>query len=340
MVEGGGTVHTQFLTADLADELQLVVAPFFVGDSRGPPVRRRRALPVEPGPARDARRGAPDRRRRAAALRPVVAVPEDRDRRSSVTPSPLPPSRASAPRCSCRCAFADGFETTARVFTFDGLADGREHLALGLGDRAPAGPGASAAPTPTRLHSECLTGDVFGSQRCDCGPQLREAVERIDAGRRLPALPAPGGPRHRPLRQARRLRAAGPRARHLRGEPRARLRRGRARLHRRRADARARSGSAGVALLSNNPDKAAPAAAGSGSRWPTGCPPGVHLSDCERPLPRHEGAARCAHPRPVRRRPVGLGLLTGHSGRFRLPNGSVALWPSQLFRRPPRGRVN
>jgi 5-amino-6-(5-phosphoribosylamino)uracil reductase len=34
MVEGGGTLHTQFLTADLADELHLVVAPFFVGDSR------------------------------------------------------------------------------------------------------------------------------------------------------------------------------------------------------------------------------------------------------------------------------------------------------------------
>jgi riboflavin-specific deaminase-like protein len=34
MVEGGGTVHTQFLTADLADELHLVVAPFFVGDPR------------------------------------------------------------------------------------------------------------------------------------------------------------------------------------------------------------------------------------------------------------------------------------------------------------------
>jgi 5-amino-6-(5-phosphoribosylamino)uracil reductase len=34
MVEGGGTVHTQFLTADLADELHVVVAPFFVGDSR------------------------------------------------------------------------------------------------------------------------------------------------------------------------------------------------------------------------------------------------------------------------------------------------------------------
>jgi len=36
MVEGGGTVHTQFLTAGLADELQLVVAPFFVGDSKAP----------------------------------------------------------------------------------------------------------------------------------------------------------------------------------------------------------------------------------------------------------------------------------------------------------------
>jgi 5-amino-6-(5-phosphoribosylamino)uracil reductase len=34
MVEGGGTVHTQFLTEGLADELHLVVAPFFVGDSR------------------------------------------------------------------------------------------------------------------------------------------------------------------------------------------------------------------------------------------------------------------------------------------------------------------
>jgi GTP cyclohydrolase II len=43
---------------------------------------------------------------------------------------------------------------------------------------------AAEGPAPlVRPHSECLTGDVFGSQRCDCGPQLREAVERIaDAG--------------------------------------------------------------------------------------------------------------------------------------------------------------
>ena len=80
--------------------------------------------------------------------------------------------------------FADGFAARARVFTFDGLVDGREHLALGLGDRVTAcAARAGERPPLVRLHSECLTGDVFGSQRCDCGPQLREAVERIaDAG--------------------------------------------------------------------------------------------------------------------------------------------------------------
>ena len=71
--------------------------------------------------------------------------------------------------------FSDGFATTARMITFSGLIDGREHLALALG---------TPADVPlVRPHSECLTGDVFGSERCDCGAQLREAVERIaDAG--------------------------------------------------------------------------------------------------------------------------------------------------------------
>jgi 5-amino-6-(5-phosphoribosylamino)uracil reductase len=48
MVEGGGTVHTQFLTHDLADELQLVVAPFFVGDSRAPRFVRDGRFPWNP----------------------------------------------------------------------------------------------------------------------------------------------------------------------------------------------------------------------------------------------------------------------------------------------------
>ncbi|SDS45991.1 GTP cyclohydrolase II [Actinoplanes derwentensis] len=69
--------------------------------------------------------------------------------------------------------FPDGYSTTADVFTFTGLADGREHLALGLGDWQ------NTTSPLVRPHSECLTGDVFGSERCDCGPQLREAAERI-----------------------------------------------------------------------------------------------------------------------------------------------------------------
>ena len=63
MVEGGGTVHTQFLTADLADELQLVVAPFFVGDSRANRFVGDGRFPFNPG-----------RRARLAEVRPIGDV--------------------------------------------------------------------------------------------------------------------------------------------------------------------------------------------------------------------------------------------------------------------------
>ncbi len=63
MVEGGGTVHTQFLAEDLADELQLVVAPFFVGDSRA-----RRFVGDGPFPWN------PDRRARLAEVRRIDDV--------------------------------------------------------------------------------------------------------------------------------------------------------------------------------------------------------------------------------------------------------------------------
>jgi GTP cyclohydrolase II len=69
--------------------------------------------------------------------------------------------------------FSDGFHVDAQVYTFDGLVDGQEHIALGIGDHK------HTATPLVRLHSECLTGDVFGSARCDCGPQLRDAAEKI-----------------------------------------------------------------------------------------------------------------------------------------------------------------
>ncbi|MEU7060190.1 GTP cyclohydrolase II [Streptomyces sp. NPDC046197] len=86
----------------------------------------------------------------------------------------MPDFPAATPRSRVRVPlrFQDGYGVDAELVTFHGLADGQEHLAVVLGEPGPAVP-------LVRLHSECLTGDVFGSARCDCGPQLREAVERI-----------------------------------------------------------------------------------------------------------------------------------------------------------------
>lgn len=52
--------------------------------------------------------------------------------------------------------------------------DEKEHVAFVKGEIDPD------KPVMVRVHSECLTGDVFGSQRCDCGPQLHAALERIE----------------------------------------------------------------------------------------------------------------------------------------------------------------
>src|SRR4051812_20030956 len=94
---------------------------------------------------------------------------------------PLPlPTAAIRTQVTLPLRFGDGYATTARVFSFDGLGDGQEPLAFGLGDRAAAvAPAGEQAVPLVRPHSECLTGGVFSSERCDCGPQLREAVERI-----------------------------------------------------------------------------------------------------------------------------------------------------------------
>jgi len=64
------------------------------------------------------------------------------------------------------------------VHAFESMIDGVEHLALVKGDVS------GADPVLARVHSECLTGDVFGSCRCDCGPQLQLALANIaEAGR-------------------------------------------------------------------------------------------------------------------------------------------------------------
>jgi 3,4-dihydroxy 2-butanone 4-phosphate synthase/GTP cyclohydrolase II len=64
-----------------------------------------------------------------------------------------------------------------RAFGYLSSVDGTEHLALVLGDIGVPGEDGVLV----RMHSECLTGDVFGSQRCDCGDQLAAAMAMIAA---------------------------------------------------------------------------------------------------------------------------------------------------------------
>ena len=61
-----------------------------------------------------------------------------------------------------------------RLYVYRSGVDNASHLALVMGDVANA-----KDPVLVRVHSECLTGDVFGSCRCDCGDQLHEAMRRI-----------------------------------------------------------------------------------------------------------------------------------------------------------------
>ncbi len=64
------------------------------------------------------------------------------------------------------------------IHAFEGVVDGQGHVALTLGDVR------GGEPVLVRVHSQCLTGDIFGSTRCDCGDQLHEALRRIsEAGR-------------------------------------------------------------------------------------------------------------------------------------------------------------
>ncbi len=106
---------------------------------------------------------------------------------------------APAPQLTRRVSQAR-LPTGAGEFNAVGYRDaaGTEHMALVLGDvetggglgSGPGGPGngpgsgSSEEPVLVRVHSECLTGDVFGSARCDCGPQLSQAMAEVAAAGR------------------------------------------------------------------------------------------------------------------------------------------------------------
>ena len=92
-----------------------------------------------------------------------------------------------------------------QVVAFESPLDGETHIALVRGELG------DGLDVMVRVHSKCLTGDVFHSARCDCGQQLTTAMQRIAAeGRGVLLYLNQEGPGHRAGQQDSRLRVAGP----------------------------------------------------------------------------------------------------------------------------------
>ena len=94
---------------------------------------------------------------------PATTVTQEEISREARAPNVEVIARASLP--------IDDMPPT-QIVAFRASDDGQEHVALLIG-------AFGGKPPLVRLHSECLTGDVFGSLKCDCGPQLREALRII-----------------------------------------------------------------------------------------------------------------------------------------------------------------
>ena len=112
---------------------------------------------------------------RSAGLLPALWLLGDNVHTAeSVDPNAV--TRESAPQMAlvsrARLPLEDMPET--QIVAFRASDDGQDHIALVIG-------AFGGKPPLVRLHSECLTGDVFGSLKCDCGPQLREALRLIGA---------------------------------------------------------------------------------------------------------------------------------------------------------------
>jgi GTP cyclohydrolase II len=111
---------------------------------------------------------------RLAGLLPALWVGAQRADLSIAPSEIMTAERRSTVTLAARARLPiEGLDADAQVAVFRAAEDGSEHAAVIVG--APGG----HAPL-VRLHSECLTGDVFGSLKCDCGPQLRQALRLIE----------------------------------------------------------------------------------------------------------------------------------------------------------------
>jgi GTP cyclohydrolase II len=151
---------------------------------------------AEPAPLRPEPAGLPPGRQAAVAIRlaklarllPAVLVapaadhdaPSEFARRNDLIAVPGAdvlgyPDRVTATLARVAEARVPTEESRAmRIVAFRPADGGIEHLAMVVGD-----PWSAAGPPLIRLHSECFTGDLLGSLRCDCGPQLRGALARM-----------------------------------------------------------------------------------------------------------------------------------------------------------------
>ncbi len=130
------------------------------------------------GADRDSARAAITLAKHAALLPAVYAVPIAGT--SPVVSAPAAavlalPAAAAAVRISSRARLPLALAPDTEVVAFRPSDGGPEHLALVIKDPSRAG------PVLVRLHSACLTGDVLGSLKCDCGPQLHAALAAIAA---------------------------------------------------------------------------------------------------------------------------------------------------------------
>ena len=107
---------------------------------------------------------------RLAGLLPALWLVEEQDVADTVTIREIDAPSEVEVVARARLPLEDMPDT--QIVAFRASDDGRDHVGLVIGAFA-------GKPPLVRLHSECLTGDVFGSLKCDCGPQLREALRII-----------------------------------------------------------------------------------------------------------------------------------------------------------------
>lgn len=128
--------------------------------------------PLSPVPLHDpASAGAALRLATSAGLLPALWVLPSGPAAAAVSADELVASAGAVQLLTRAKLPLEGLPAT-QIVVFRTLADGQEHVVLVVG-------AFGGEPPLVRLHSECLTGDVFGSLKCDCGPQLHEALRII-----------------------------------------------------------------------------------------------------------------------------------------------------------------